>query len=687
MKKVLFLMALLAVAMMSVSCASGQGAQVQSKNDGTQTKAVEEKKQPEKEDYGKEGNAFVKYCRGEMTSIANIATDIKSSPKERKGIEVLHLFNILEIKQSDVWNKSGLYQLNHPEEGMRKAGMVCESEIANQSTELSLDYELFSAFAAIAPDDASLNDEDRYFLADVIADFKRNGVDKDEKTRDEIKKISAELTELEQKYYGNIGGDRREIKITDMNRLKGLPADFIAGHKPDKDGAIVLTTDYPDYFPVMENAEDETLRMEMYKNLHNIGFPQNTEIFSKLLIGRKKKAELLGYKNWAEYTQAKLMIENPENAYNFVKKVADMSKVYAAKDLEMILAKKKELKGADAEVEAWDRFFYPRIIQMEKYNFNPEDARKYFEIQKVMSGLFMVAEKIFGVTFEKVKRDVWHESVQSYNVLTDGKVTGMIDFDLYPRDNKYKHFAMFTNELGVKDVRLPRAAIIGNFPQPVDGKAYISHDDVQTLFHEFGHLIHSIFAGNQKYVRFSGTNCQHDFVEVPSQLMEEWVWDASILQLFATNDAGEPIPAPLVENMKKASEFAKGVHINRQMHLAMLSLSIYLQDPVNFDHHAFEKKIEKEYSPWKSYDDTHLIENFGHLIGYSSNYYTYMWSLVIVKDFAGEIRKSGLMDPVIMGKYRNTVLNIGGAKPGKVMVNDFLGRDFTIEEFEKYLKN
>jgi len=683
MKKVVFLMTAIGLTFIFMSCAStpeSQSAQA--------SKTAEVKKQTAADDYGKAGNTFLKYCRGEITAIANISADIKSSPKERTSVEVLHLYNILEIKQSDLWNKSGIYQMNHPEEGMRKAAMMCESAVTEQATGLSLDYELFSALAAISADDKSIADEDRYFLNDVLGDFKRNGVDKDEKTRDEIKRISAELTDLEQKYYGNIGGDRREIKITDINRLKGLPADFIAGHKPDKDGVITLTTDYPDYFPVMENAEDDTLRMEMYKNLHNVGYPQNSEIFSKLLIDRKKKAELLGYKNWAEYTQAKLMIGNPENAYNFIKKVADMSKVYANKDLEMILAKKKEMKGPDVEVEAWDRFFYPRIIQMEKYNFNPEDARKYFEISKVMNGLFMVAEKIFGVTFEKVKRDdVWDESVQSYNVLTNGKVTGMIDFDLYPRENKYKHFAMFTNELGVKGVRLPRAAIVGNFPQPVDGKAYVSHDDVQTLFHEFGHLMHSIFAGDQKYVRFSGTNCQNDFVEVPSQYMEEYVWEAPILQLWATNDEGTPIPADLVENMKKASEFAKGVHVNRQMHLSMLSLGIYLQDPVNFDHHAYEKKIEKEYSPWKSYDDTHLIENFGHLIGYSSNYYTYMWSLVIVKDIAGFIKSNGgLMNPAIMGKYRSTILNVGGAKTGNQMVEDFLGRDFTIEEFDKWMK-
>nr|HQI05818.1 M3 family metallopeptidase [bacterium] len=570
----------------------------------------------------------------------------------------------------------------------RKAAMKCETEISAQATELSLDNELYKAIASISPEDPALDSDDKYFLADMIIDFKRNGVDKDEATRDAIKKLSAEIIALEQTFYSNIGSDKKTIKIKDVNRLKGLPEDFIKGKKPDEEGNIILTTDWPDYFPVMENAQDESLRAEMYKNVLNIAYPQNTEIFSKILKARKKFSELLGYKNFAEYTQQKLMIENPENADEFIKKVAGISTAYAKKDLEVFLAKKKSVVGETAEVEPWDRFFYQKLIKMEKYNYDPEQARKYFEMTKVIDGIFLVSGKIFGVTFEKVKRDdLWHESVQSYNMLADGKVIGMFELDLFPRPNKYKHFAMFTNELGVKDLRIPRAAIIGNFPEPVDGKAYISHEDVQTLFHEFGHLLHSLFAGNQRYVRFSGTNCQRDFVEVPSQLMEEYVWDASILQLWATNDAGEPIPADLVDNMKKASEFAKGLHVSRQMYLAALSLGIYLQDPENFDHHAYEKKLEKELSPWKSHEDTHLIENFSHLVNYYSNYYTYMWSLAIVKDFAGHIRKTGLMDAAVTKQYRDKVLNIGGAKPGHQMVKDFLGRELSFEEFEKWLNN
>ena len=657
----------------------------------SETPAAQQAAQPEKaeekaKDFGELGNAFYKHCADEFAAVKAIIADIKANPAERKPIEKLQLFNSFEIKIEDAWGKIEIYEMNHPDKGMRDAAMAAESELMAILSEITLDADLYKVMAAIPADDPAFDAEDKRFLADVIDDFKRSGVDKDDKTREEIKKVNAELVAIAQQFNANIASDRKSIKVA-PERLKGLPEDFINGHAKDEQGMITLTTDYPDYFPVMESADDETLRKEMYFMAQTVAYPSNEEVFDKLLKARKKLANLLGYKNWPEYSQAKMMIGNPENAENFVKKIAAMSMPYAKKEAEVLLAKKKQLTGKeDVEVEPWDRFYIPRLVRMEKFNYNPEDVRPYFEIQKVLNGIFTVNSKIFGLEFKQIKReDVWHESILSYDVYSNGEKIGTFDLDLYPRENKYKHFAMFTNEQGIKG-RLPRMAIVGNFPTPVNGKAYVGHDSVQTLFHEFGHLINGILAKDNKYVRFAGTNCQRDFVEVPSQFMEEYVWEAPILQLWATNDAGEPIPAELVEKMKKSDEFGKGLHTSRQLYLAILSLELYLQDPENFDHHAFEKKIEREYSPWKTYEETHQIENFGHLDGYSSNYYTYMWSLSIAKDFYGYIMQNGgLMNTEVMGKYRDQVLKAGGAKDGMQMVRDFLGREVSFEEFEKWL--
>lgn len=684
MKRFLTIIFSMTLVFMVFSCASSpKDAEVEKKQ------TTDKNKTAKTESYGKLGDGFMKFCKAEKTAVDNIAADIKASPAERTGIDILDLFNKMEMRQTDMLTKTSIYQMNHPDEGMRKAAMACEQMMMVQNSELVLDFELYSAIAAITPDDASLNEEDRYFFNDVIADFKRNGVDKDESVRKELKELSKKMTELEQTFFSNIGSDRKSITITDMAKLKGLPEDFMEKHKKNEKGEVILTTDWPDYMGVMEYAADASLREEMYRNKRTTGFPVNVEVMNEFLTARMKFATTLGYKNWAEYTEAKLMIENPENADNFINKVFELTKEYSDRDLAILLEYKKKDNVQAAIVNPWDNMYYSRLAKIDKYNFDPDVARKYFEIQKVMDGMFLVASKIYGVEFKEVKRDdIWHPSVKSYSIFENGKEVGQFEFDLYPRENKYKHFAMFTNVLGVKDVRNPRGAIIGNFPEPKDGKAYISHNDVQTLFHEFGHLLHMLFAGQQKYVRFSGTNCQRDFVEVPSQLFEEWIWNAEVLQLFATNDEGEPIPSELVENMKKASEFGKGFSVRQQMYYAALSLGIYLQDPEGFDFHKYEKTVEVKYSPWKADNDIHMVEGFGHLIGYSSNYYTYMWSLVIVKDLHEFIKENGgVMSPEVMTKYRQKVLSKGGAEKSALSVKDFMGRDFTFDAFEKWLKN
>ncbi len=654
-----------------------------------EAEVAEEEAQPEKEDFGTKGNQFIEWCRNEIDKIEELSQKLKVPDVERSALDTLALFNKLEIKQYDVMCSAGINQYNHPDEGMREGARKCSRELNAQSTKLSLDSDLYNVFAEISPEDETLKEEDVYYLNDVLADFRRNGVDKDEETRERLKKLSSRLTELYQKFHANIASDTKEIVVTDPEQLRGLPEDFISQRKPDEEGRIILTTDWPDYLPVIEFAEYSGLRERMYRKRRAIAIPANTEIFSEILKARQEWAQILGYENWAAYSQEKLMAENPENAHDFITKILELSSPHVERELEVFM---KYIRKDDPEAEGleqWDRMFYQNMIKKDKYDFDSQEVRKYFEISKVMEGVFKIVSKIFGVDIEKVERDdVWHPSVESYDVIENGEVIGHFELDMYPRPDKYKHFAMFSNRLGVKDKRLPRGAIVGNFPEPdpVDGKAYLSHHDVETIFHEFGHLLHMIF-GSQKYLRFSGTRCQRDFVEVPSTMLEEWAWDISVLQMFATDDDGNPIPEDLVERMKKASEFGKSVHVARQMYLAMLSLGLYTQDAKDFDFQDYERKIERKYSPTIAHDDIRMTESFGHLIGYSSNYYTYMWSTVIAMDMFAKVEEHGLLDPEIMNKFREKVLSVGGSKDGTQIIFDFLGRDLSFEAFENWLAN
>ena len=648
---------------------------------------TEEETEEKIEDFGEKGNEFISWCRGEIEEIEKLSDSLKKSDDEMSALDKLALFNKFETKQYDVMCSASINQYNHPDAGMRESARICSRELYAQSTRLSLDSALYNVFAQISPEDESLGEKDVYYLNDVLTDFRRNGVDKDEETRARLEEISSKLTELYQKFYANIASDTKEIVVTDPKQLKGLPEDFISQKEPNEEGKIILTTDWPDYLPVIEFAQNSDLRERMFRKRRAIAIPANTELFPEILKLREEWANTLGYDNWAAYSQAKLMIENPENARNFIKRVIELASPHVERELEVLMEYIKKDNPEAEGLEQWDRIYYQNIVKKDKYDFDPQEVRKYFEISKVMDGVFNIVSQIFGVEIEKVERDdVWHPSVESYNVVENGEVIGKFELDMYPRPDKYKHFAMFSNRLGVKGERVPRGAIVGNFPEPVDGKAYLSHHDVETIFHEFGHLLHMIF-GSQKYLRFSGTRCQRDFVEVPSHLFEEWAWDASILQKFATDDDGNPIPEELVEKMRNASEFGNGIHIARQMYLAMLSLGLYTQDTENFDFREYEKMIERKYSPTITHDDIRMVESFGHLIGYSSNYYTYMWSMVIAKDMFSKIEKHGLMDPEIMDKFRRKVLSIGGAKDGNQMILDFLGRELSYEAFENWIAN
>jgi len=315
-------------------------------------------------------------------------------------------------------------------------------------------------------------------------------------------------------------------------------------------------------------------------------------------------------------------------------------------------------------------------------------VRPYFDVTKTLNGILAISSRLFNISFESVNdSDVWHESVITYDVKADGNTVGRIYLDLHPRENKYKHAAMFPMLSGVKDMRLPKGAIVCNFNDPAKGggEAYLEHNDVTTFFHEFGHLLHHILSGAQEWVRFSGVATEWDFVEVPSQLFEEWAWDTDMLQSFATNKDGQVIPSDLVSRMRDANEFGKGANVMQQMAYASISLGLYDRAPDSFDLEAFVVEQTKNYSVYTFVPGSHFECAFGHLVEYSSNYYTYMWSLVISKDLYGAFKDAGMGDSTLSEKYRKTILGAGGSKDADLLVQDFLGREFSVDAFETWL--
>ncbi len=646
----------------------------------------------EQEELGKEGAAFLAACR-ENLKRAQAVRDRLKDETPRNAPEILSLYNELERNLGDVGSRAELYQSVSPDAGVRKAAELSEQESVALSTELSLDRELYEVFAAIETDIPKLDALAARLLTKVLRDFRRSGVDRDEAVRNKIRELNERLVTLSQDFERNIREDTRSVEVSDPARLAGLPADFIDAHKPDENGIVRLTTDWADFVPVLTYAEDAGLREELWRTRMHVAHPANGPVLADLLAKRHELATLLGYDHWADYATEELMIRKGENAGEFIEKVAGLARNRGREDRKSLLEFKRRTEPEATDVFPWERMVLLRKVKEERYAYDPKEAREYFEVGRVVDGILAISSRLFGVEFRDGSREeTWHESVRPFEVMENGRLLGKIFLDLHPRENKYKHAAMFNVVDGLDDpesehARVPVGAIVANFPDPTrtEGRALMEHGDVVTLFHEFGHLLHHVFGGRHKWLRFSGVATEWDFVEVPSQLYEEWGWETEMLQSFAVDARGRTIPAELVEKMRAAKDFGLGEQVMQQMFYASVSLGLYNRAPGGLDVHAFVEEKQRAYSIYPVVEDTYFENAFGHLVSYSSNYYTYMWSLVIAKDLAAVFREAGLNDAELSMNYRKKILDAGGSKDAAELVKDFLGRDFRFDAFEAWL--
>jgi thimet oligopeptidase len=343
-----------------------------------------------------------------------------------------------------------------------------------------------------------------------------------------------------------------------------------------------------------------------------------------------------------------------------------------------------------SKVRVWDRFYYADKIRDEQFGVDGKALRAYFPYDRVISGILDFNAAFFGLTFDKLEgAEVWYDDVSVYNVLENGEIIGRFYLDMHPREGKYSHAAQFSMLTGVTGRQLPSGALVCNFPTPSkETPALLEHDQVVTVFHEFGHLMHEILAGRHPWVTLSGNATERDFVEVPSQLMEKWAWQYEVLEKFAVNDeTGKPIPEDLVAKMNDADKFARGVHVMRQMSFAELSYIYHASDPRKFDLLTVLKQVQKKYNPYPYEKGTYFYDSFGHLESYSSLYYTYMWSLALSEDMFTRFEKEGIMNPDTARDLREKVLEPGGTEDAALMVRNFLGREQRFDALKAYLKD
>ena len=360
----------------------------------------------------------------------------------------------------------------------------------------------------------------------------------------------------------------------------------------------------------------------------------------------------------------------------------------AAADYATLLKRKQHDEPGASNVTSWESSYWAEQVRRSDYDFDAQSVRPYFPYTAARQGVLDVASKLYGVTFDRVDVPVWHASVECWEMREAGTLVGRFYLDMHPRTDKFSHAAEFDIRTGVSGRQIPEAALVCNFPGGEPGDpGLMEHADVRTLFHEFGHLFHALLGGRRRWAGVGGIRTEHDFVEVPSQLFEEWIWEHEVLATFAKHyQTGEPISAAQVARMTSASEFGKGLGVRRQMSLARISLTAFDRDPKGLDFDALVERVQTEYQPFPFVPDTHFQCAFGHLEGYSAAYYTYMWSLVISKDFFGRFRGAGLLMPAVSMEYRRKVLEVGGSRPASEIVRDFLGRDFAFDAYKTWLE-
>jgi thimet oligopeptidase len=471
--------------------------------------------------------------------------------------------------------------------------------------------------------------------------------------------------------------------------LKGLPKEYVASHPPKANGKIDISTDYPDYFPFITYSKDRKAALELYIAFTNRGGDANIKLLERLLALRSEKAKMLGYATWADYAIEPRMAKTPKNVRDFLEKVRAALKEPAKAEYQELVKEHVRLGGKKTDkLMPPDRYFLEDRVREAKYKFNSQALSDYFEIRAVTKGLMDITSRMYGLEYKEVAAKAWHPDVTAYEVSSGGKKIGKFYFDLYSRPDKYSHAAMFSIVTAKRRAdgtyQIPVVALECNFPKPGAQPALMSHNDVETFFHEFGHVLHAMLTRSE-VASYSGTAAVRDFVEAPSQMFEEWVWSREVLDLFAKHHkTGAAIPDDLWTAMQKARTFGRALYTQRQLFLATLDQDYHAREP-GFDTTKVVEEVQTSVDSFAYVKGTHFQSSFGHLIGYDAGYYGYQWALALSRDVLTRFKKEGLLNPKVAASWRDEVLSRGGGEDETTMISRFLGRPPSHDAYLAYL--
>jgi thimet oligopeptidase len=573
-----------------------------------------------------------------------------------------------------------------PQKEVRDAGQALAQRVQQAANGLALNQQVYRALGEVNV--ASADPATRHYMERTLLEYRLAGVDKDAATRAEIKKRLDHAIEAGLKFGRNVQENVNHVTLKDKSKLAGLPEDFIASHPPGADGSISLTTDETDADPVMTYASNEDLRKRMYLAYVTRAYPENKAILMDVLQTRNELAKMLGYSTWADFATADQMMGSATNMKSFLGEVDNASKQAAGREFAMLLAFAREKQPGLTSIPADSGFYWYEQYRRSVLHFDSQSVRPYFPYDRVQQGVLDTAAKLFHVTFKVVAdAPVWDPSVSVWDVLDGGNKIGRFYLDMHPRDGKDKWFSSAPVVPGIKGRQTAEGVLICNFQ---GGKAgdpgLMQYDDVVTFFHEFGHLMHNILGGQQAWSGVAGFSTETDFVEAPSQMLEEFFHDPAILQSFAKHyQTNVLLPPELIEKMNRASTFGRAAWVQRQLFYSTYSLDLHDQSPDRVDLDGLLRTDYTRFYPFQFADGNHMYTSFTHLMGYSSNYYTYLLDKVIALDFFSQFDKKDLLGGAAAMRYRRSVLEPGGSKAGTELVRGFLGRPQNLDAFKAWM--
>lgn len=632
---------------------------------------------------------YIEEAKNIIDTIIAIPDDQRTFENTAKALDDVISLSNLAITQ----NVYGALELLSPNANIRNAAHDAYLQIQAfwvdyVSSNKAL-YKAFRAYEARTIENENLSAQQRYFINNTLDDFKREGLALADETLAQVTTLRKELAVLCADFDRNIAEDNSTINVPRQN-LVGLDEDFIATLKQTDNGLYILGVDYPTYFKVMENCSIASTRKNLYTAFNNRAYPTNDALLKTIMTKRDALAQLLGYIDFAHCDIDDQMAHTPERAQTFINDLAQKASQKAQAEIALLTQQlPASIELTDGTLQPWDLAYLENSYKKTHFNLDEQKIAEYFPMENSINELLDIYRQFLSIEFEETSaHGLWHEDVTAIRVFNKEKnaLLGTLILDLFPRPNKYSHAAHTTiipATYKLDGTRIPDVSIVmANFTKHTATKpSLLKRDEVKTFFHEFGHALHAIL-GATEIASLSGTHTKRDFVELPSQMLEEWLYDKNILKKVSKHYiSGQPLPDEIIDTIIQLKNLMSGYFVVRQAYLSSIALS-YFAKAQDKQPYTIMKHLYTTMLPYMAFSqDNHFYASFGHLTGYSAKYYGYLWSKVFALDLFATIKQYGLLNPEIGQKYITEVIGKGGAQDPNELLYNFLGREPNAQAF------